>query len=268
MKLKSLHAYLRNKELINQFIEREVAIKYRGSVLGITWAVITPLTMLTIYTVVFSSIFNVKWGTNIDDGNTFVFGINLYAGLLVFNYFTECISRAPRLLRDNPAYIKKVVFPIETLGFTVAGSAMINSAWGLGILILFNLIFNGNISFNLLYLPAVWIPLTLLCIATTWAIATIGVYIKDIENVVSPSVSMLMFVSPIFYSSEMVPESIRWITKINPLTIYIEETRKILISGMSPDASRLVFVWCGSLLWYELTYRVMKNIQPKLSDYI
>ena len=90
----------KNRELIFHFTKREIETRYRGSCLGLLWSSINPLIMLSVYTIVFSKIFNAKWGNlgNSNNESPTVFAINLFAGLIVFNIFAECVSASPRLV--------------------------------------------------------------------------------------------------------------------------------------------------------------------------
>jgi ABC-type polysaccharide/polyol phosphate export permease len=105
----------RNRSLIHAFAKREVLGRYRGSALGLLWSFFNPLLMLTVYTFVFSVVFNARWGGG--SSSKVEFALVLFAGLIVFNLFAECIGRAPSLIISNPNYVKKVVFPLEILPF-------------------------------------------------------------------------------------------------------------------------------------------------------
>ena len=98
--------------LIRQFVKREFDARYRQSLLGITWAFLTPLLMLGVYTFVFRFVFKLRWGGTGDESDL-AFALRLYAGLAVFNFFAECVVRAPRLILEQPQLVKKVVFPLE-----------------------------------------------------------------------------------------------------------------------------------------------------------
>ena len=195
MNVKFLTAFVKNFELSKIFIGREISTKYKGSQLGLTWTIVNPLIMLSVYTLVFSQIFQARWGGDADPAKPMNFALNLFAGLIVFNVFAESATRAPTLITSNPNYVKKIKFPLHILGEMVVGSSMFHALVGFGILLTAKLITENNIPKTVLLLPLVLIPLMLMCLGLVWLLATIGVFIKDINQIVTAIVSMLMLES-------------------------------------------------------------------------
>jgi lipopolysaccharide transport system permease protein len=167
MKFRFPHALWKHRELWWRLTEREVLGRYRGSALGIGWSFITPLAMLAVYTFVFSQVFKARWG-GLDQTGPLGFAVNLFAGLIVFNLFSECVNRAPGLVVANPNYVKKVIFPLEVLGAVAVGNALFNAVTSLMVLAVFELIGFQRIPPQALWLPLTWLPLILGCLALTW----------------------------------------------------------------------------------------------------
>ena len=119
-------SFWRNRLLIYSLSKREVIGRYRGSYFGILWSFINPLFMLAIYTFVFSMIFKARWNAESDSRTEYA--LILFAGLLVFNLFSECITKAPSLIQSNVNYVKKVVFPLEILPWVTLYSALFHGA--------------------------------------------------------------------------------------------------------------------------------------------
>jgi lipopolysaccharide transport system permease protein len=247
--------------------EREVLVKYRGSLLGVAWSFLTPLAMLGVYTFVFSQVFEARWGTLESDG-PLGFAINLFAGLIVFNLFAECLNRAPTLVLANPNYVKKVVFPLEVLGTIAVGSAVFQALASLVVLVIFELIANHHIPITFLFLPLVWAPLLLGCIAITWALAALGVFIRDLSQITSVITSMLMFLSPIFYPVSALPKPWQPILAANPLAQVIEQTRVIAINGRSPDISYIFIGTLVAMIACEFSFRIFKKSKQAFADVI
>ena len=170
------HCIWQQRELWWRLTEREVLSRYRGSLLGVGWSFITPIAMLSVYTFVFSQVFKSRWGM-IEEANSLVFAVNLFAGLIVFNLFSECVGRAPGLVVGNPNYVKKVVFPLEVLGSIAVGTASFHAITSLIILLIFELIAFHHLPITLLWLPIVWLPLILGSLACTW-LAAISVFTR------------------------------------------------------------------------------------------
>jgi len=255
----------RNYPLILQMVKREVIGRYRGSFLGLLWSFVNPVLMLTIYTFVFGFVFKARWGQS--DTDKYEFALVLFAGLIVFNLFSECISRAPGLILSNVNYVKKVVFPLEILPWIALGSALFHTGISLGVLLLFLAILGHGFSWTMLYLPVVLLPFLLLIIGLSWLLASLGVFIRDVGQLIGMALTVLMFMSPIFYPLSALPESIRPYLLLNPLTFVVEQVRNILLWGLQPDwrylaiysLVSLVIAWLG-LLFFEKTRKGFADV--------
>lgn len=254
-----------NRSLLKASIKREVLGRYRGSVMGILWSFIHPLFMLIVYTFVFSVVFKARWGGGGDSKTEFA--LLLFAGLLVFNLFAECINRAPGYVVGNPNYVKKVVFPLEILPWVGLGAAFFHSAVSLGVWLIAYVMFFGLPHATVLYLPLIVLPLALFIMGLSWALASLGVYLRDVGQFISLLTTVLMFISPIFYPASALPEAYRSLLYVNPLTPVIEQTRDVLFWGKAPDftmqgiyliASSIV-AWLG-FAWFQKTRKGFADV--------
>jgi lipopolysaccharide transport system permease protein len=155
--------------------------------------------------------------------------------LIVFNLFSECIIRAPNLVLANPNYVKKVVFPLEILPFVSLLSAVYHASVSLVIWVGAYLVLVGMPHPTILFAPIVLIPLALFIMGVSWALASLGVFLRDISQVMGFLVLALMFLSPVFYPATSIPESYQSLFYMNPLTPVIEMSRAALYDGKSPD---------------------------------
>jgi lipopolysaccharide transport system permease protein len=255
-----------NRQLIVQMTKREILGRYRGSKMGLVWSFLNPLLMLIIYTFIFSEIFNAKWGlvaneTKID------FAIILFAGLIIHGLLAECLNRAPSLILENVEYVKKVVFPLEVLPWISMGSALFHTTISLIILISANLIFNQQLPWTILLFPLILLPLVLTTIGFAMALASLGVYIRNIGQIVSIFTLAMLFVSPIFYPISALPEEYQTLIHFNPLTFILEEGRKSLIFGLTPDWMYLgvamligaIIAW-GGFWWFQKTRKGFADV--------
>jgi lipopolysaccharide transport system permease protein len=254
-----------HRSLIWQMLERDVAGRYRGSVLGILWSLITPLFMLAVYTFVFGTVFNMRWteqGTTTPE-----FAILLFAGLTVFSLFSEVVVRAPTLVLSNANYVKKIVFPLVTLPIVALGSALFHTAVSLVVLFLAIIIVMDGIPLTAVLLPLVLAPLMLFTLGLAWFLASLGVYFRDVTQMLGPIVMALMFLSPIFYPAAALPEWMRAYLFLNPLTLPIEQARDVLIWGRVPDLGALALygvfaaaVAALGFLWFEKTRKGFADV--------
>ncbi|MCP9885393.1 ABC transporter permease [Synechococcus sp. ATX 2A4] len=265
MTIRFPRALWQNRELCWRLAEREVLGRYRGSLLGLAWSFLTPLAMLAVYTFVFSQVFKARWGT-LENQGPLGFAVNLFAGLIVFNLFAECANRAPTLVLANPSYVKKIVFPLEILAGVSVGSAGFHALTSLVVLAIFELIAFRGLPYTFIWLPLVWVPLILGCLAFTWVIAALGVFLRDIGQLVGVIVSMLMFLSPVFFPVSALPLQWQPILTLNPLAQVIEQTRMVVIAGEHPQASYLIAGTLIAGLACELSFRLFQKTKRAFAD--
>ena len=237
---------------------REVVGRYRGSVLGVLWSFFNPLLLLCVYTFVFSLVFRTKWGERA--GSHAEFAIMLFAGLIVYSMFAECVNRAPTLILNNVNYVKKVVFPLESLAWVTLGSTIFHSLVSVLVLLLMCLSVYSTLPWTVVLFPLVIAPLLLVIMGFSWFLASLGVFLRDVGQLVVIFTTVLLFMSPIFYPATALPESVRSYILLNPLTFAIEQTRAVLIRGELPSwlglasylSLSIVVAWLG-LLWFLKT---------------
>jgi len=255
----------RNRELIKASTKREVLSRYRGSFLGLLWSFFTPLFMLAVFTFVFSVIFQARWGGG--SGSKTEFALLLFAGLLVFNLFAECINRSPGLILSNVNYVKKVVFPLEILPVVGLLTALFHTLISFSVWMLAYMLFFGMPHLTVLYLPLVLLPFCLLLLGLSWALASLGVFLRDVTQVVGVVTTALMFLSPIFFPVTAFPEEYRFVLYLNPITIVVEQARNVLFWGRAPDFMILGVYWLAALgiawlgfSWFQKTRKGFADV--------
>src|SRR5262249_19467141 len=151
----------------------------------------------------------------------------------------ECLARAPLLILQHANLVKRVVFPLEILAWSVVGSALFNAAVALIVWAFAATLAGQGPGWTALWLPLVLLPLVLLAIGVTWFLASVGVYLRDINHVIGLVTMVLLFLSPIFYRLEAVPPNFRLLVEMNPLTFIVQQTREVLVWHRSPDLLQL-----------------------------
>jgi lipopolysaccharide transport system permease protein len=257
----------RYRLLIWNLIRREVTGRYRGSLLGWSWSLLQPMLMLGVYTFVFSTVFKARW-PDLEQAGSLGFAINLFAGLIVFNLFAECLGKAPTLVLSQPSYVTKVVFPLEILSAVAVGAAGFHACTSLLVLAAFELIATGAIPTTALWLPVVWLPLGLGCLALCWLLSALGVFIRDLPQLVSVGLTVLMFLSAVFYPISALPDRWQPLLLANPLVQVIDQTRRVLVQGKSPDGAFLLLGISSSLVACELCFRIFQKARRGFADVI
>ncbi|MGE8317159.1 MAG: ABC transporter permease [Comamonas sp.] len=254
-----------HRPLIAKMVRREVSGRYKGSVMGWLWSILIPLLMLVIYTFVFSVVFKARWG-GAEESKT-QFAMVLFAGLIVYSFFSDVLNRAPQLILANVNYVKRVVFPLEILVAVATGTALFHAAASLAVLLAALLLFNGQLHASALLLPLVWAPLILMTLGMGWIFASLGVFARDLGQITGVITSMLMFVSPIFFPVKALPEPFQTVLRLNPLTFFIEQTREVLVWGHLPDwiglacayAACALLAWLG-FAWFQKTRKGFADV--------
>lgn len=255
----------RHGMLIRQFVKRDVLSRYRGSYLGVFWSLLRPLSMLATYTVVFGFIFQSKLGNHANE-TKLDFTLALFCGLILFDFFAECLMRAPTLVLTNPNYVTKVVFPLEILPVMTVGAAFTQLVISFIPLLIVLLYAHGSIPVTALYLPVILVPLIVLCLGMTWLLASLGVFIRDINSLVPVLVIIILYASAIFYSISRVPEKFLPIVLYNPLATVIDQARNAVLWGIAPDWTRYGFVLLGSALLMILGYAFFMRTKSAFAD--
>lgn len=226
-------SHWRHRSLIMQMVRREIASRYKGSVLGVLWTFIQPLILLVVYTFVFSEVFNARWGTQVASKTDFA--LALFTGITIYNLFSEVATRSPTLIISHANYVKKIIFPLETLPAIAIGSASIQMLISITTIIGINFALNGSFSPTIAVLPLILLPYALFIAGLSWLLSALGVYIRDISQSVGLITSVSMFLSPVFYPISALPEKYQPWLHLNPLTLIIEESRKVILWNTLPD---------------------------------
>lgn len=258
-------AVVRHRQLIVGMVRREIQVKYKDSLIGLGWAFFTPLFMLGVYTFVFSEVFKSRWG-GVDPASKADFAIMLFAGLMIYTFFAECLLKGPQIITSNTNYVKKIVFPLEVLPFIAIGISLFQLAISCVVLLTAQLLVKSYLPVSALLFPFLLIPLLLSTAGILWVLAAIGVYVRDIGQLVAVLTSVLMFLSPIFYPVTALPERFQPWLRLNPLTNIIEQVRGILIEGHSLDWLQYGISFVPSVIIFFVGYAIFQKARRGFAD--
>ncbi len=257
-----------NWYLFQQLVVRNIQARYRGSFLGVLWSFAQPLMMLSVYFIVFAYIFKARWS---DDGISATkggFAIIMFAGMAVFNIFSESVSTSCTVIVQNPNYVKKVIFPLELLPVAqVFSSLVLSSAWFI-LLLLGDILILRSLSWTMLLLPVTLVPLVLFTCGVCFFTSLLGGLIRDLQHLIVVVMQILFFMTPIFYSMSRVPEKLRWVLYLNPMTIWVEQTRELFLFGRMPDWGLCGLMFVFSFLCFQIGLVCFLQIKKGLVDVI
>jgi lipopolysaccharide transport system permease protein len=246
----------RQRELIARMTKRDIAARYQGSWFGVLWNILNPLILLLVYTFVFGVVLNARWsGATWQSGS---FALPLFSGLIVFNLFAECATRAPTIILNNVNLVKKVVFPLEIFPLVILGTASFNLLINVTLLAIFMLVGTGSLPGTFALIVLVLVPYIMLMAGVTWIIAAMGVFFRDLAQVVALLVTGLLFLSPIFYPPSAIPKKFDLLVHANPIAWYVSQARNVMVFDLLPDWAGLggalllgfVVAWVG-FMWFK-----------------
>jgi len=257
---------VRHANLIWQLAKREIIGRYRGSMLGLAWSFFNPMLLLLIYTVFFTEALGMHEVTS--GSSKTAFANSLFVGLIIHGFFAECAARAPRLVTGHPSYVKKVVFPLEALPWVSVLSAVFHGFVSLLVLAGFMVLTGSTVPATFLLIPLILVPLVMVCLAVGWLFAALGVYLRDVSQMVGLLTTAMMFTAPVFFPVSRLEKSIfSYVVHANPLTFLINQGREVALWGRLPDFRGLalytaVAVACSwvSYLWFQRARRGFADV--------
>ncbi|MBK7005367.1 MAG: ABC transporter permease [Burkholderiales bacterium] len=262
-----MHEFIpwRYRSLALQLARREVLSRYRGTYLGVFWSLLQPFLMLVVYTFVFQEVFKARWpGAG---GGQADFALRLFAGLLTYQVFSDVVARAPNLVRSQPNMVKKVIFPLAILPWVACAVAYFDFLLNLAVLMLAALAIGIAPSVSWLFLPLLGLVMLPLLLGLGWLLSSLGVFISDIGQAVAMLVTLLMFLSPVFYPASALPDRLQGWLLLNPVAPVIEGVRALAFGVGSVDYAALAVVFAvGSVValaggvWFARTRKGFADV--------
>ena len=254
----------RRRELLGVILRRELSVRFANSFFGRAWAVIAPLVMLAIYMFTYSIAFSSQTENSFRKPDAF----SVFAGLVVFNLFMEIIGRGPLLMHEHLAFIKRSLFPAIILGWIAVLRAMVYA--GIAGLLLLGalLIFRQSIPLTALLFPFILVPMVLFLVGLALGLSAIGAFTRDLSHLVFSFSPMLIFMTPVFYTIEQIPEHVRFYAYLNPMTAFVEMSRDVLVFGLVPSFWVYLATIAGSLFVFIGGNAIFSRYKDVLVDVI
>lgn len=250
-----LSAFGKHRTLTYELARRDIQGRYRGASFGIFWSLLSPFLMLLVYTLAFGYILRSRWPGS--TGSTSDFALILFVGLIVHGLFAECLSRSPSLIVGNANYVKRIVFPLHVLVWSMMLSALFHAVTNTLVFAGLHLVVHGYIQPTIVLLPLVLLPLVLVTVGVSWVLSAAGVFIRDLGQVTGVISTALLFLSSAIIPLQSLPERYQVIFRLNPLTFIIDQAREVAMWGRMPDwiglgeymLGAVVVAWFGYALF-------------------
>jgi lipopolysaccharide transport system permease protein len=255
----------RNRALIRSMVRRDILARYRGSFGGALWTVLNPLLMMSTYFFVFGVVFGAKFA-----GDTSRSGYVLYflAGMLPWLAFAEAVGRSPYVIVDYRNLVKKLVFPLDTLPVNLVISGAVTEIVGLIIFLAGLLLARHAIPWTVIWLPALLIPQLLFTAGLCWFLSALGVFVRDLGQIVGFVLTLWLYLTPIFYPETAVPAVAAAFLSFNPMWALVRGYRAIFLENRGPDPVSLTALWIGSMLLAVAGYAWFHRLRRSFADTI
>ncbi|MGH6980776.1 MAG: ABC transporter permease [Stellaceae bacterium] len=254
----------RRRHLLRRLARRDVEQRFRGSVLGKVWLVVGPLFMLTLYTIAFGLLLKPKWQESVSSPAEIA--MIYFSGLIVFDFFMECVNRAPNLMFEHITYIKKMVFPLEILAWVAVGSALARLLVGSVLLSIMYVALRGLPPLAVLAVPLLMVMLGIVALGFVWLLTSIAVFVRDIRHLLAVLMPIFMFLTPVFFPLSSAPKFAQVLLYANPLTFILEGVRAALFEGAWPNWFGVIAYIAGAVLFAWAAFRLFRRLREGFAD--
>ncbi len=245
-------------QLLWMFLQRDLKERYVGSVMGFYWSIINPIVLLGLYWFVFSRILKINFGgTNA--------ALYIFTGMLPFLTFQESVQRSMTSISVHSGILKNIVFPSELLPVYISLSALINQLVGLAVLITVIALFQG-IGLSALFIPVLLVFQLLFTAGLSMILTALNVFFPDASHLVGIMLVILIFITPVFYPSAMIPADFHLLLYLNPLAHLVDSYRDIILSGVFPATGSLVFLLLVSVLFFSCGIAIYNSKKKYFGD--
>lgn len=255
----------RNRKLIRSMVRRDILARYRGSFAGTLWTFLNPLLLMSAYFFVFGIVLKTRFGA---DPSRSGYVLYFLAGMMPWLPFSEAVGRSPYVMFEYRNFVKKLVFPLETLPVNLVIAGAVTEVFALLIFIVGLLLARGTLPLSILWLPLLIAPQLLLTAGLCWFLAALGVFLRDLGQIMSFVLTLWFFLTPICYSEAQLPPDALRILSANPMFVLVREYRAIFLEGRAPDAGPLAALWITSLAIAILGHAWFHKLRKSFADVI
>ena len=255
----------RHRSLIRAMVRRDVMGRYRGSFAGVFWTLLNPLLLMLTYFFVFGVVLNARFGS---DPSRAGFALYFLAGMLPWLAFSEAAGRAPTVMLEHRNFIKKLVFPVETLPVDLVAAGLINEIFALAIFSAGFVIVRGMLPVSVVWLPLLIVPQILFTAGVAWFLAALGVFVRDLGQVIGFLLTLWFFLTPICYPESSLPPMAVPLLSKNPVYVLVRGYRAVFLEGHAPAFGPLWKLWLVSIAAFVLGHAWFYKLRKSFADII
>lgn len=259
MKLLEIFTNKHHRQLLSELTKREIAQRYKQSILGYFWVILNPLAQMLVMSFVFSKLFNVV-------GLGVPYSVFLFAGLLPWTLFAGSLSSAANALVGNAGLLSKIYFPREILIASTILAKVVDYFLASLIFIFMMIFFKVPVTWNILWFVPIFLIQNLFSYAIGIVLSAFNLFYRDIQYLLSLILLIWMYLTPIVYSAETFPAAYRWIFQFNPMAIIINAYRQVILAGGAPNFMSLGIAALLSVVLFIFAFRLFKKLEGQFAD--
>jgi lipopolysaccharide transport system permease protein len=255
-----------NHRLIRSMARRDILARYRGSFGDFFWTILNPLLLMATYFFVFGIVLQNRYGA---DQSRTGFALYFIAGMLPWLAFSEPVGRAASVILEHRNFVKKLVFPLDTLPVNHVLAGLVTELFGAGVFIVALLIIRHTVPAAVLWLPVLLVPQLLFTLGLCWFLAALGVYMRDLGQIMALVLTIWFFITPICYQeSTNLSPAVLAVMRQNPLYTLVRGYRAVFLEGHAPELLPLVKLWVIALALFFLGHVWFYRLRKSFADVI
>jgi lipopolysaccharide transport system permease protein len=255
----------RNRSLIRVMVRRDILGRYRGSFGGSFWTVFNPLLLMLTYFFVFAIVLRARFP---GDPSRSGFALYYLCGMLPWLAFSEAAGRAPTLMLEHRNFVRKLVFAVETLPVNLVAAGLVSEFFAVILFALFLLVVRHGVPATVLWLPVLIIPQVLFTAGFTWFVAALGVFVRDLGQVMTFLLTIWFFITPICYPETSWPPGAAALLSKNPILVLVRGYRAVFLESHAPSFGPLWKLWVLSLVVFVAGHAWFYKLRKSFADLI
>jgi lipopolysaccharide transport system permease protein len=263
--LDPIRTILQNRRLIGSMARRDILARYRGSFGDFFWTILNPLLLMVTYFFVFGIVLRTRFGA---DSSSTGFVLYFLAGMLPWLAFSEPVGRSSQVILEHRNFVKKLIFPLDTLPVNQVAAGLVSETFAAVLFLVALLLIRGSLAPTVAWLPVLLVPQVLLTLGVCWFLAALGVFMRDLVQIMGFVLTLWFFVTPICYPEASLPAGALTLLRKNPIFVLVRGYRAILLEGRAPELMPLVKLWIVAAVIFLAGHAWFERLRKTFADVI
>lgn len=255
----------RHHRLIRSLASRDIRARYRGSLGDVLWTFLNPLLLMATYIFVFGVVLHARFGS---DQSSTGFALYFLAGMLPWLAFSEPAGRSPYVIFEHRNFVKKLIFPLETLPVNQVVAGLVTEFFALAVFLMLLMVLRGSLPITVLWLPVLILPQLFFTLGVCWFLAALGVFFRDLGQIMGFALTLWFFLTPICYPETSLPPWAANVLRGNPLYALVKSYRAIFLEGHAPAPGAMIKFWLVSIVVCLVGHAWFYKLRKTFADVI